>query len=132
MDDHDFHEALKDISNEPIPYFTQFGDCHQILGQQSPDERQTKTQKPPTPPLGDAKFIPPIVFDSRPSSSKSEALAVTVDDKAVDVSAITPSGTELIPIRSQTQSSGAPHTEADYLQSLREERKRMEQQTLKR
>lgn len=26
LDDHDFHEALRDIPNEPIPYFTQFGD----------------------------------------------------------------------------------------------------------
>ncbi|XP_038048739.1 cilia- and flagella-associated protein 65-like [Patiria miniata] len=126
LDDHDFHEALKDISDEPIPYFMQFGDRPQTLGHQSTEAPLTDPHKPLTPP---DVFLP---SDSRPSSGKSEPLAETVDIKTIEATAVTPNGMDLIAVRSQTQSSGALHTEADYQQSLREEQKRMEQQTLKR
>ncbi|XP_071792552.1 cilia- and flagella-associated protein 65-like [Asterias amurensis] len=121
LDDHDFHEALKDISNEPIPYFTQFGDRPQTLGQQSPAFIVNSNDIPSA-----------IVSDSRPSSGKSDTFAATTIDNAVEISADTPSGIDLVLNRSQTQSSGILHTEADYQQSLREERKRIEQQILKR
>ncbi|XP_022101804.1 cilia- and flagella-associated protein 65-like isoform X2 [Acanthaster planci] len=132
LDDHDFHEALKDICNEPVPYFMQFGDRPQALGQQSSKSPPIETPQPLTLPNGPATSHVEIQTNSRPSSSKSEALATSDDYKACEVTAVNPGRIDLALVRSQTQSSGALHTEADYQQSLREEQKRLEQQALKR
>ena len=149
MDDHDFHEAVREIPREPIPYFTQFGDKPQTISQMAlriPDADQSVVS-----PSGDnpedhrtltRNTVAEVTFDihtpaeSRCESIKSEGHVPRVSQSPVNramCDSVGGASTPMeLPTRSMAPSSLALHTEEDYQQSLREERKRIEQQTLKR
>ena len=149
LDDHDFHEALREIPHEPIPYFTQFGEKPQSLSQMGmkiADLDKTATTPIPQDVTQDIRThtrntVAEVTFDvkspktSRPPSAKSEG-HTPVDSPAPGQQKKTRTDSLVsaieLPARSLAQSSLALHTEEDYQQSLREERKRIEQQTLKR
>lgn len=73
---------------------------------------------------------------SRPPSAKSEGHTPVASPDPGQQKKMTRADSLVsaieLPARSLAQSSLALHTEEDYQQSLREERKRIEQQTLKR
>ncbi|XP_072031285.1 cilia- and flagella-associated protein 65-like [Amphiura filiformis] len=149
LDDHDFHEALREIPHEPVPYFTQFGEKPQTLSQMGMKIMDIEKTGSPLPPLpAPEKDMPDVrthtratvaevSFDvnsltgSRRQSVKSEGHMPAESPVSKHIIAESIASLEL-PARSLAQSSLALHTEEDYQQSLREERKRIEQQTLKR
>ncbi|XP_071497349.1 cilia- and flagella-associated protein 65-like [Diadema antillarum] len=143
LDDHDFHEALRDIPREPIPYFTQFGDRPQSLSRMedlkmdTPPPSQalqdvTSTRSPTKTVQIEAQYSEgELAEDEMAEQHGSEG---TRADSPPEQPPSAQAGDEvaLIPSRSVLQSSPGGHTEYDYQQSLREERERLQEQNLKR
>ncbi|XP_041477861.1 LOW QUALITY PROTEIN: cilia- and flagella-associated protein 65-like [Lytechinus variegatus] len=141
LDDHDFHEALRDIPNEPIPYFTQFGDRPQSLSRMedlkitSPPPSQAQPHEAMESPTKTVQ----IEMESR-GVRTPESTAYGVPSRTIMHDSVTeqppsaPTGEDvgLMPSRSVLQSSPGIHTEYDYQISLREEKERLQQQNLKR
>ncbi|XP_033103427.1 cilia- and flagella-associated protein 65-like [Anneissia japonica] len=129
LDDHDFHEALKEIPREPIPYFSQFSEQPVTLSRMEQTPVEPSRELPADADKYD-KTIDIQVSSPVPSlnSDKNGSVISPVPSLAKSSSSL---GEEMLSAVA-FQSSSHSHTEQDYQQSLKEEKKRLQQQTLKR
>ncbi|XP_071942190.1 cilia- and flagella-associated protein 65-like [Antedon mediterranea] len=112
LDDHDFHKALSEVPREPIPYFSQFSEQPVAVSRM---EQTSAVQSMGSLGKEDDQDEESIITNTSAARSVNSG-----------------STEELAPSATGDQRSVYSHTDEDYEQSLQQEQKRIQEQTLKR